>query len=103
MGNPTQQSRSAFEQGAASLSKMPAEAIQSAKDLATDVRDGAAELMEAGADKVREGAANLKEAVLDETSNLEKVLTKAIRRDPIRSMFIAMGFGCAIGLMIARR
>lgn len=102
MGNSTQ-SRTSLEQGAASLSKIPAEAVQSAKDLATDVRDGAAELMEAGADKVREGAANLKEAVLDETSNLEEVLATAIRRDPIRSMLFAMGIGCAIGFMIGKR
>jgi len=70
------------------LRKLPGEAVEATQDLANAVRDEALELAETAGDKVTE---------------LRDTLAHAIRDKPYQALGFAIGLGCVIGLVVARR
>jgi ElaB/YqjD/DUF883 family membrane-anchored ribosome-binding protein len=70
------------------LRKLPGEAVEATQDLANAVRDEALELAETAGDKVTE---------------LRDTLARAIRDKPYQALGFAIGLGCVIGLVVARR
>ena len=76
------------QDGVHALSDLSAEAIDAIRDLMKEVRDETLDLVRLGREQVDElgGAASV-----------------AIRKMPIRSVCIAVGVGCLIGLVVSRR
>jgi ElaB/YqjD/DUF883 family membrane-anchored ribosome-binding protein len=84
----TGEAQAALEQGADALRRLPGQAVEATQDLATTVRDEAVDLAEAAGDKV---------------TDLRDTLADAIRDKPYQALGFAIGIGCLIGLVIARR
>ena len=88
MGKSTKAESESLKDGAEALSELSADAMHAVRGLLKEVRDETLELVQSGRDQV--------EAIGDATES-------AITGHPYRSVCIALGIGCLIGIIISRR
>jgi ElaB/YqjD/DUF883 family membrane-anchored ribosome-binding protein len=88
MGKSTKADSDNLKEGVAALSELSADALDAVRELVKEVRDETLELVQSGRDQV--------EAIGDSTET-------AITDHPYRSVCIALGIGCLIGILISRR
>jgi ElaB/YqjD/DUF883 family membrane-anchored ribosome-binding protein len=86
--NAKRRTSSALENGAEALHDIPSEALEVIKEIIQEVRDETLDLIASGRAQV---------------SGLEKSAEGAIRSNPLRAVCIALGVGCAVGLLLRRR
>lgn len=82
------EARHATDSGAKALEHLSEEARQAVQAVARQVRDETLELVEAGRQQMAE---------------LSESAESAIRSNPARSVVVALGIGCVIGILLARR
>ena len=88
MSKSTKSDSEVLKDAAATLNDLPAEAMDAVRQLVKEVRDETLDLVQAG----REQAEAMGDAAGD-----------AIADHPYRSICIALGVGCLIGMVISRR
>lgn len=82
------EAQNAATSGAKAMEHLSEEALETVQAVARQVRDETMEMMEAG----RQQMAEFSETAED-----------AIRSNPARSVVVALGIGCVIGILLARR
>lgn len=88
MAKAIREAQSAVQHGSEALKKAPAEALNAATELAMEVRDEALELVESAGEQV---------------GDLSDKVADAIRKQPFQAVGVALGIGCVMGVIIARR
>jgi ElaB/YqjD/DUF883 family membrane-anchored ribosome-binding protein len=88
MAKTTKRGNHAAYNGAEALNELPLEALDAVKELVKEVRDETLELVRSSREQVDE---------------LSGVAGRTIRGNPFRSVCIAMGIGCMIGIVLGRR
>ncbi len=88
MAKPTKRGIHAAQNGAEILNELPVEALDAVKELVKEVRDETLELVRSSREQIDE---------------LSGVASRTIRGNPFRSVYIALGIGCIIGIVLGRR
>jgi hypothetical protein len=85
MSNPANEGASMLEHGAEMLRQLPADALGTSREMV-----GAA----------LEGVTQLSESTSEHLGDLTTAVVKAISRNPVRAVCVAVSLGCVLGIIL---